>query len=124
MSALSDAVVAEIVRLGARVPPDATLLDGTIEWPKGVTYRTSADDRDDREVWWAEFGFPRPIDATFVAFGTSQAGKTFVCIARDDDRPSDPIVYILREDGASPAPSHRLSIFLASLEREPTRKRR
>jgi hypothetical protein len=118
VNAFSAAVVAEVERLGGHVA------GGEIEWPKGVTYRTSADDRADREVWWAEFGGARPIGARFMAFGTSHGGKVVVCTAKDDDRPSDPIVHTLHEGETAPSPSHRLSIFLASLEREPTRKRR
>ena len=143
---LSAFVALEIERLGARftrsvtpraqtirghvVPAEmSVLLDGSIEWPKGVTYRTVADNKADREVWWAELNvyasldrYACAADRPFACFGTSHQGNVFLCVALDDARPNDPMLYVLR-DGTISA-STPLSIFFSSLEREPTRKRR
>ena len=122
---LSSAVLSEIERLTGSsaqgfAAPNATIFDVT--WPKGVTYRTVADDRADREVLCAELGIRREVGKDHVAFGTSHNGKVMICVATADP-PSDPMVWLAPEKSA-PMKSHPLSIFLASLEREPTRGRR
>lgn len=117
---LSPAVLAEIERLGGVAIADATIFD--VAWPKGVTYRTAADDRADREVLWAELGGRRDAGKDHVAFATSNNGKVLICISRTDTS-ADPMVFLVPEKSAI-VQSHPLSIFLGSLEREPTRKRR
>ena len=120
------AVRSEIERLGGVAPANATIFD--VAWPKGVTYRTVADDRADRDVLWAALGIRRGVGNDHTAFGTSNNGKVMICVA-NDDAPGDPMVWLLSAGAEAheetvPSRSHPLSIFLASLEREPTRKRR
>jgi len=117
---LSPTVLAEIERLGGVATRDATIFD--VAWPKGVTYRTTCDDRADREVLWAELGGRRDAGQDHTAFGTSNNGKVLICISKTDTS-ADPMVFLAPEKSAI-VPSQPLSIFLGSLEREPTRKRR
>ena len=99
MKALSPAVIAEIERLGGIATPKATL--ETIVWPEGVTYRTTADHRDDRDVWWARFDVRQEIEG-FLAFGTSHGGKVLVCVSKDES--ADPVVWLLDRE-KSPTPN-------------------
>ena len=111
---LSDAVLSQLVRLGATLPTswnEPTHLDGhelpepfrqlaCVTWPQGVSYQNDSTHRV--WVWMLALGALAAFDMSEVGgshegplaiLGDADGGNYWILLRIDDPDPSDPIVY-------------------------------